>query len=357
MTSESLLADAAEDLLSDICTHDAVQAAESAGWSEPLWQAVSQMGLPWIGVAEQAGGQGGNLTDALTVLTAVGRHALPLPLAECGLLGGWLLASVGLPVPAAAISLVADYRGDALRLRQSRLFGVVPRVPWARAAKLLVALVLDEDGQHFVAVLDPASLRIEPATNLAGEPRDTVHLRGETLTALVPAGPDVTIDGLRLRGALSRVAMIAGALDRVRDITVGYAEQRQQFGRSINRFQAVQQHLVLVAQQAAQMAMAAQIAGRQAERGHAEIEIASAKIVADEAIAVATRSAHQAHGAMGMTQEYSLQQFTRRLWSWGREYGGAGYWSPQLGRLVAERGPEQLYPLIAGGSQALAELP
>jgi acyl-CoA dehydrogenase len=202
-----------------------------------------------------------------------------------------------------------------------------------------------------VASFDRSDLEIEPLTNLAGEPRDTV--RFPNVPADVVGHSPVDTEQLRLRGALTRVALIAGGLERVRDTTVQYTSQREQFGKPLNRFQAVQEHLVHVAQQAALVGTAADVAGREVDRGDGRVEIACAKSLAGEGVHVATRAAHQAHGAMGMTQEYSLHQSTRRLWSWRREYGDSAFWDGYLGRLVAGRGADALYPLVTGGTAAL----
>lgn len=347
-----LLVQTADGLLADLCSHQAVQEAERTGWAPAAWDAVAEMGLPWIGVAEAAGGEGGTLLDALAVLRLAGRHALPLPLAETGLLGGWLLASAGLDIPRAPVSVVPTLPQPALRYDGRTLSGTATRVPWARSAERVVVL-LPADGRSVVASFDRADLRVEPLTNMAGEPRDTVHFTDVPLDVVGPT--DIDVEQLRLRGALTRVALIAGALERVRDVTVQYAGEREQFGKPINRFQAVQEHLVHVAQQAALVGTAADVAGREAERGGGAVEIACAKSLAAEAVHVATRAAHQAHGAMGMTQEYSLHQVTRRLWSWRREHGDGAFWDLHLGRLAASRGADALYPLVTGGSAALGQ--
>ena len=96
------------------------------------------------------------------------------------------------------------------------------------------------------------------------------------------------------------MAYEAGALEAMLDLTVEYCEVRQQFGKPIGRFQAVQQHLVWTAQDAAITKMAAQVAARQAARGDGRFEIAAARSLANECASTATRQCHQAHGAMGM---------------------------------------------------------
>ena len=97
----------------------------------------------------------------------------------------------------------------------------------------------------------------------------------------------------------------------------------------------------------------AEVAAREATRGDAPFEIATAKLVANQAAARATKACHQAHGAMGMTQAYPLHHFSRRLWSWRKEYGTDAHWSAVLGQMATSVGADGLYPLITTGTAAL----
>src|SRR5258708_24588982 len=99
--------------------------------------------------------------------------------------------------------------------------------------------------------------------------------------------------------------------------------------------------------------MGASGAARAGERGDARFEIAAAKLLANRAALTATRAAHQAHGAMGMTREYPLHHLSRRLWSWRSEYGDDRFWSARLGTAAARAGADLLYPTITGGSAVL----
>ena len=90
--------------------------------------------------------------------------------------------------------------------------------------------------------------------------------------------------------------------------------------------------------------MAARHACRAADRAADPApEIAAAKIRAGDAVAVATRVAHQVHGAIGFTDEHRLHYATRRLWAWRGEYGSAAEWAAWLGRRVAARGADALW--------------
>jgi len=350
--TDQLLIDTANRLFAATCTHEAVQRAEGDGWAADVWQSVADAGFPWVSIDEGAGGSGGTLTDAAAILRVAGSYAAPIPLAETGLLGGWLASAAGLPLPDGPLTVVPGQPGDTLALSGGTVSGRASRVAWARRAERVIALVADGDG-WVVASMAPGAEAVEPGTNLAGEPRDTlVFDRVPADIAVAPAGIDP--DALRQRGALTRTLLMAGALDRMNRITVEYTRQRRQFGRPVAEFQAVQQHLVHGAQEAALVTMAAEVAAAAAERGSATFEIAAAKILAGQAAAAATRAAHQAHGAMGMTQEYPLQHFSRRLWSWRCEYGDDTWWSGRLGRALAAGGADSLYPTITGGSNVLS---
>ena len=352
---DPLLVDSAHRLFADTCTFDTVQAAEADGWAPDVWQAVADAGFAWIGLPETAGGSGGTVADACAVVRAAGAHAAPVPLAETALLGGWLLTEAGLDLPDGPVTVAPGTVDDRLTVERRddgsvELDGEIHRVPWA-ARSDRIALVVEAGDERLVVAAQASDATVAPTVNLAGEPRETVRFDRVAVPPerVASAGSAVSPERLRLRGALSRVMLMAGALEAMSRLTIDYTEQRQQFGRPVGRFQAVQQHLVWGAQDAALTAMAAEVAARQATRDldHARFEIAAARTVADDAAGSATRWAHQAHGAMGMTQEYALHHLSRRLWAWRHEWSRPGEWSFAVGGMAVEAGADGLYPLIA----------
>jgi acyl-CoA dehydrogenase len=359
--TDSLLTDTVGEIFAAVCTDDALRAAERDGFAAAAWDAVAEAGLPWISVPEEAGGEGGDLADALTVLRVAGYHGLPLPQAETGVLAGWLLAASGLPVSRVPTTVAS---GPDLVWSEGTARGAVPYVAWGRAAKQVAVLAPATSGDPaadglMVAVFAVADLRVERHVNVAGEPRDTLYFDGPAPLASAPAGPGVSAQTLGRRGALTRIVLMAGAADRIRDITVRYTGERHQFGKPIGRFPGVQQHVVNVAQQAAMLEMAADLvcATAAADPGlagqAAAFQLAAAKSVAADAATIVTAAAHQAHGAMGMTQEYPLHFLTRRLWAWTREYGTGTQSADELGAIVAAAGADALWPAIASGGSAL----
>lgn len=146
-----------------------------------------------------------------------------------------------------------------------------------------------------------------------------------------------------LFAAMMLAAKMAGALQAALDLSVEYTRQRQQFGKPLAGFQAIQQQLAVFAEETAAANMAAAAAFSAANRGDAWFEIACAKLRANQAARVSTGIAHQVHGAMGFTAEYRLQHLTRRLWKWGSEHGNERFWSDRIGARVAERGAENFW--------------
>jgi acyl-CoA dehydrogenase len=217
---------------------------------------------------------------------------------------------------------------------------VLASVPWGRDVARAVTTATF-DGQPHVVILAVADASVHKKTNLADEPRD--DLLFDSAPAL--AAPASSREAQRLfdYAALARTAQIAGALQSALERSIAYALERKQFGRPIGQFQAVQQQLALFGAETAAATCASRSAAIATSAGDASFAIAAAKLRANQAIGVATATAHQVHGAIGFTREYALRQATQRLWSWRSEYGNDRYWSERLGRAVVERGADAFW--------------
>jgi acyl-CoA dehydrogenase len=322
-------------------------AAAGVGFDAPLWKTLEGSGLARLTLPESAGGSAGSLADAAVLLDAAGAHAARVPLAETDLLAGWLLQAAGIPVPDGPLTAAV---GD-LHVFGDRVSGQLCRVPWARAAAGLVVLT-----PAHVVLLSPEALRIADGTNLAEEPRDTVRVgeasRGTPATAVTPA-PEGAAAEFRLRAALGRAQLLAGAARAALAGSVRYAAEREQFGRPIARFQAVQQQLALAAAEVAAAAAAARSAADIATAdgfgaASTRFAVAAAKARTSEAAGTVARIAHQVHGAIGFTREHDLRLATTRLWAWRDEDGSDAEWNAEVGAAVLACAPDELWPMITG---------
>ncbi|KRE28349.1 acyl-CoA dehydrogenase [Mycobacterium sp. Soil538] len=308
------------------------------GQDADLWSRLDGLGLVRLTGAEDAGGSGAGWLEAAELVSAAARHGARIPLAEHDLLACWLLDTAGVPADGAR-------RTVCLLDAQGRAAGV----PWASSAERVVA-VWQRGDDHVVADLDPAGLSITAGANMIGEPRDTVVADLATLSgATVTAGQIAT---LRLKAALIRAVQICAALDRALELSIEHATTREQFGRALSKFQAVQ-HLIsdiaceaALARSATEAALSAAVASDWSAP-NLEFLVASARSCAGHATSVVVRNAHQVLGAIGTTSEHRLHAFTRAALAWRSEFGSMRHWDDLLTDMALHAGPDGLWALIA----------
>jgi len=251
MSTKGMLTHSVDKLLRSLCPPEAVNAAERGQWPAELWTALEGAGLTRAWLAEDAGGSGVGAGDVLAMLRTAGRFAAPVPLAET-LLAGWLLESAGLRIPDGPLTVAPVTAGDRIDFRKAgsswRLSGSARHVPWASQLRHLVVIGQAEDSWQ-VAVVEASRCRISPGKNLAGESRDSVDFDAVTIGSpdAASAPPGITQGALLQRGALSRVALMTGAVEKVMELSLRYANDRVQFGKPIGKFQSVQQQLAVMA--------------------------------------------------------------------------------------------------------------
>lgn len=303
------------------------QPAQEPGlWSDTRWSAFTDLGLHLVGVDEDAGGSGGTFADLMALATMAGRHAVDVPVIE-STTAAWAVVEAGLPLDRDASYSLPTRSPDLTVHGDGSVSGTLPDVPWGASVDLVVAVAAD--GR--TVVLAPAVATVRPGLDLAGQPRDTLVLDRARPQEL---GVGVSADGLRHRAAALRVAMTAGTLQLMAEMTRRYAGERVQFGKPIGAFQAVQAHIVELEQMAV---MTTALAERLALGPELHVfDVLAAQLVSLENAQVAARAAHQAHGAIGMTREYRLQAYTRRLHAWSGDFGEAIDLASRLGAIAAD---------------------
>jgi acyl-CoA dehydrogenase len=318
--------------------------ADTVAWGELVASGMASLGVP-----EEHGGTGGTLAHLAEVVRAAGATLARVPIVEAGMAGTWLAAECGRRFDASPVVCVD---GSRLSLAGQQLAGVVPDVAWFADAGTLLVLCVNESGEESVLPLAPAELVAEHGTNLVGEPRSIIRFSDIAVGDRALTVSRGTTAELRLRAALGRALLVEGALGTVLQLTCTYAAQREQFGKPISRFQAVQQQVAELAADVALAGASTEAAVVTALRsGFAApqtfVAVAAAKIATSRAATIACRIGHQVHGALGFTQEYPLQHSTRALWAWRDEAGSETWWQEQLGRAsaAARLGP---WDLVSG---------
>jgi alkylation response protein AidB-like acyl-CoA dehydrogenase len=103
--------------------------------------------------------------------------------------------------------------------------------------------------------------------------------------------------------------------------------------------QAVQQQITEMAERVYGVRMATQLGCQSPIDEPWQPQQNLAALAKSQASAAAVRIAnvaHAVHGAIGVTHEYDLQIYTRRLYEWNRTGGGAKYWATRLGKAAYE---------------------
>ncbi|WOX23764.1 acyl-CoA dehydrogenase family protein [Streptomyces solicathayae] len=256
------------ELLARRFDRDALRAAVDAGGTldRALWRELGAAGFFALRLPEEAGGVGLGLPEAVLLFEEAGRALLPGPLIATHLAAG--------EVPGAAEGeVVVTARDGAL-------------VEWLDAADV----VLGETGEA-VPVRS-----VDPLTPLHRVPS--------------AAGTAVSVAPRAGAAALLSAAEQLGSASATTDMAVAYAKDRIQFGQAIGGFQAVK-HLCAGMLVRTELARAAVYAAAVTAD---PVEIAGAKLLADEAAVRGARDCLQVHGGMGFTWEADVHLHLKRAW-------------------------------------------
>lgn len=299
-------------LLEEISDSAAVRRAEQGDGTEGIWAAMLDSGFADALVDEKHGGAGLPPSAVAPLFVAAGQHLLPVAFAETAVARA--LAAAGgqkLPVDMPVLLWPTDEQG---RL-QSLLAPVAAGAGYAlvqQDERVELRPLVDNRSERDGYGLVPAHLDANAPPLLAFDlPRDMILHWAAALTA----------------------AAMAGAANRVLELALAHVNDRQQFGRPIARFQAIQQQISVLAERVATATVAARFALSQAMPGPGAAQAAIAKIVADEAATPVCAIAHAAHGAIGISAEHDLSLYTRRLKRWQASFGSGSHWAQLLGQM------------------------
>lgn len=314
-----------EDLLKGHCTPAITRAIDAGGDPHALWLTFEQSGFLELMAPETAGGAGADLADALPLLMMLGAYAVPLPVGQAMALRALLPAGQpipdGLPTFAPALAETAD--GGV----------IAPRVPYG----MLAGPVLAE--YNGALVLLDAKQADRRDCRLHAESTADLRWDAAVVRAAHRAGDAEGSPGrLAAWSAALHAALLAGAMTRCFELSLQYGNERSQFGRTIGKFQAVQHQLAVLAEHVAAARIATAAAFRRGSAQPALLPSAIAKARASEAATLAAATAHAVHGAIGVTEEYDLQLYTRRLHTWRLAHGSESHWHDVVGTALMQSG-------------------
>ena len=309
------LRDGVRELLAKRFGSERLRAVVDGGPSGEVWDALAGAGLFALRRPSERDGLGLSLAEAVLAFEEVGRALVPGPLVatELAAVHG---AFAGPPGRAGVVRLPsAARRGPVL----------VERLP-----ELAVVLVLDAEAGE-VRTVEPDRLA---ATSRQVRSLDPLTPLWE-LTAPLPRGallPGADPERLWDEGTLLTAAVQVGLATRAVESAVGYAGQREQFGRPIGAFQAVQHLCAEMLGRVEPARAAVRAAALSAAPGGPldPVEVAGAKLLADEAAVRGARDCLQVHGGMGFTWESDVHLLLKRAWLLERMFAGTAECAERL---------------------------
>ncbi|MCQ1577436.1 acyl-CoA dehydrogenase family protein [Streptomyces parvus] len=292
------------DLLGAVFDRDRLRAAveRDGALDRSLWRELGAAGFFALRLPEEAGGVGLGLPEAVLLFEEAGRALLPGPLVATHLAAGLVKGAA---------------EGEAV---VTAVAGELPVAHLAEADAVLVVgaePLAGEALRAFAAAARPVR-SMDPLTPLHCAPADaerppaaSVRTRADAERAPVATERTPAHAGrLRFEAALLTAAEQLGSAARTTEAAVQHAGRREQFGSPVGAFQAVK-HLcadMLARTEPARAAVyAAAVTGD-------PVEIAAAKLLADEAAVRNARDCLQIHGGMGFTWEADVHLHLKRAW-------------------------------------------
>ena len=323
-----------------------------------LWRELAAADLLGIALPENAGGSGHGFVELALLLTEVGWSVAPVPVYATLLLGADTIARYGdarqrrryLPDVITGDRLLtagliesgrSDPTAPATAARRDgagwRIDGSKNLVPAAQIAHTVLVPATADDGDIGLFLVDATAdgVDIRPTTTTNGEPHGDVFLDGAAVSGAdrLPGSGIEMIESLHARALVGLCAIQLGVAERALRIAAAYTTEREQFGRPIGSFQAVQQRMAdaFIDVEAIRWTMwqAAWLLGQ--DRPAAR-EAGIAKFWAAEAGARVAATAQQVHGGIGIDTTYPL--FRYFLWAKHNELT-LGSATQQLARLGA----------------------
>ena len=364
---QEALRDLAARILAAHTTTDRLKQAEADPdrFDRTLWAELARANLLGVGIAEEHGGIGGGLVEICLLLEQAGAAVAPVPIWPTLVLGARTIARHGserlrndlLPrvssgdvVLTAALAepgagdptrpaTTATWEGDAWRLE-----GAKTALPAAHLAERILVPARSNGGIGLF-LLDPRAggVTLERRLSTSGEILSLLTLDGPAVPeddVLIDPGEESDALALLRDEALTGIcALQVGIAERALRMTASYLSEREQFGRPLAKFQAVQQRAADAYIDVEAMRWTMWQAAWMLDEGlPAGDEVAIAKYWAAEGGHRVLAAAQHLHGGVGVDMEYPLHRYTLGAKHLELMLGGASPHLARLGSAMAARG-------------------
>lgn len=365
--AQKLLQQSARDFFARECKPERVRAlmATETAFDAELWQAMADQGFTGLIIPEEYGGLGLSLVDLIAVAEEMGRACLPGPFLST-LWAASLIQHAGNegqrkqylePISAgelkATVALLegsADWNPDAVELRaekdgkEYRLRGAKHFVTDAGIADLIIVVARGDEGLVLLPVEKGATGLTITATPGIDATRKLCTVEFDNVAvpeANALAFTTKTKAALESATDIANVALCAemlGGMQWTLETTVEYAKTRQQFGKPIGIYQAVQHQCadMFNLTESARSAVYNAAWAVSENEPTAKLAVSVAKGFCSDAAREVGNRGVQIHGGIGFTWEHNIQLYYKRAKSSEIQFGDANYHREEIARRVID---------------------
>jgi len=349
---------------------------DDTGYSEEKWKKMAELGWQGLIFPEEFGGSGLDMVDMVVVLEEMGKVVLPGPFFSTVMLGGLGILLGGskqqkkqhLPGIAAGttkatlaqveesgrwdaggIAMAASKDGDAFVLDGVKLF-----VPDAHVSDLMIVAARTSGKGEKGVTLFLVDTKAPGVSVTLLKTMDQTRKLCEVRFANVRVGKDAVLGGVgkgwplldRLvdRAKVGLCAEMCGGAQKVLDMSVEYAKVREQFGKPIGSFQAIQHKCANMLVQVESSKSATYYAAWAVANDVAEAHLAAcmAKAYASDAYRFVSGEGIQIHGGIGFTWEHDMHLFFKRAKGSEVTFGDATWNRELVAQIVLDRPQEEV---------------
>jgi alkylation response protein AidB-like acyl-CoA dehydrogenase len=322
--------------------------------SDPLWQGMAELGLLALNIPSEYDGLGCGAVETMLVMQAAGEHVLLAPLRTSAVICSTLIAQAAsaqeckqwLPALAqgSCITVLAHderqthhdrYAIQTTAVRQGsqiHLQGQKCMVAYAPSADVLLVTALLEGQLRLLAV--PAST---PGLKLIAAPMVDGCMAADVILhdVILPDSALLGDHSIKLalgnaldRGLAAACAEAVGIFDKLHSATADYLKNRVQFGVPIASFQALRHRMaemLIHLEQARSMSYLAAVKCDEPDLVERDRALSAAKVVVGQACRFIGQQAVQLHGGMGVTDEFIISHYFKRLMVIEMEFGSTDH--------------------------------
>lgn len=310
-------------------------AHSDSGFSEALWEQLADLGVTALPVPEAHCGLGGSALDLLVVFQELGRSLLASPLLGSCVLPAVALRAAGggvadqwLPALASGGSRIAwahdEPEGDGSHRwvgasavhgeGEWRLTGRKLAVAHGASANafLVTARVGDQERALFLVARDAAGLDVRAHRLIDMTPAAELRL-DDVVARRVDGDGGKAIQTTLAIAVVCACAEMLGCMEAAFRLTVDYLNTRKQFGRVIGQNQALRHKLADMQVSLEVSRSMTYAAASTAEQADGWLDLHRAKLLVGRQARALAQNAIQMHGGIGMTEEYAVGNYLRRI--------------------------------------------